>query len=350
MIANKATWKLCLLAVLTPVLGWAGNTVVGAGYVAPVPITVAPGELVTIFVQGVGASFTHPVAASALPLPTMLEGISVSLGQSVSPQGPIAVPLVAVFPVATCISTQLTGCAAVTGITLQIPFEMGVFTVPSLGARNVAQLTVTENGASGATVELLPRVDKIHVIRQRDTLTAPESQATELFAAEAIVTHADGSLVSSVAPGNPGEILLLWAVGLGQTNPVVASGQATPAPAPTAPVVLVFDFTPNAEPSRPTATAEGMVLSPTASTSGPLVPVFSGLTPGAVGLYQVNFAVPVPPPGVARCGGGPGTIFSNLTVSIGRDESFDGAGICVAAGAPAGASSKAQGSLPAARR
>jgi uncharacterized protein (TIGR03437 family) len=52
----------------------------------------------------------------------------------------------------------------------------------------------------------------------------------------------------------------------------------------------------------------------------------AALTSGFVGLYQVNFVVPELPAGYLwRCG----MVNSNLTVSIGRKTSFDGAGICV---------------------
>jgi uncharacterized protein (TIGR03437 family) len=56
-------------------------------------------------------------------------------------------------------------------------------------------------------------------------------------------------------------------------------------------------------------------------------PLYSGLVPGYVGLYQINFIVPPPPAGTQSCSG---TVQSNLTVSVGGLASFDGAGICVA--------------------
>jgi hypothetical protein len=52
-------------------------------------------------------------------------------------------------------------------------------------------------------------------------------------------------------------------------------------------------------------------------------------------LYQINFIVPPPPAGLPPCPD-PATIVafgnvapSNLTVSVGSNFSFDGAGICV---------------------
>jgi uncharacterized protein (TIGR03437 family) len=61
-------------------------------------------------------------------------------------------------------------------------------------------------------------------------------------------------------------------------------------------------------------------------------PLYSGLVPGYVGLYQINFIVPQPPAGILSCSG---TVQSNLTVSVGGQTSFEGAGICVT---PAGSS------------
>jgi uncharacterized protein (TIGR03437 family) len=63
------------------------------------------------------------------------------------------------------------------------------------------------------------------------------------------------------------------------------------------------------------------------------IPIYAGLAPGYVGLYQINFTVPPPPVGTPPCSG---AVQSNLTVSVGGLASFDGAGICVAASQPGG--------------
>ena len=62
----------------------------------------------------------------------------------------------------------------------------------------------------------------------------------------------------------------------------------------------------------------------------------TGATQGFIGLYQINFIVPQPPAGIEPCVDnaslvqGGVAVQSNLTVSVGSDFSFDGAGICVA--------------------
>jgi hypothetical protein len=52
-----------------------------------------------------------------------------------------------------------------------------------------------------------------------------------------------------------------------------------------------------------------------------------GLTPGQVGLYQINVKLPMVFPALEACGGFVG---STLTINVAGDSSFDGAAICVA--------------------
>jgi len=114
----------------------------------------------------------------------------------------------------------------------------------------------------------------------------------------------------------------MYAFGLGRTSPLVTSGAATPNPPPQLPLdefSLNFDSTPNAPPSFP-----GPSLRENAAVPAP---VYVGLVPGFVGLYQANFVVP-PAPGTpyVTCDG---SILSNLTVTLLGPNSYDGAGICV---------------------
>ncbi len=111
----------------------------------------------------------------------------------------------------------------------------------------------------------------------------------------------------------------MYALGLGPATPPVGTGQPTPLPAPVTQeqFTLMFDWRANATPSR--------VFSPPPQPSSL---IFAGLTPGAVGLYQVNFLVPSPPGPLLACGD---VIQSNLTVNLLGAVSFDGAPICVQA-------------------
>jgi uncharacterized protein (TIGR03437 family) len=129
-------------------------------------------------------------------------------------------------------------------INAQAPFE--------LAAGGQYQIQVTSGGAVGApgSVYLAP------------ISPALASTPTGMIIAQ----HADYSLVTEDAPAKPGEIILIYLSGLGGTDTPVVSG----APSPGAPL------------AHPLAT-------PSVLLSGQPVPVvFSGLSPGAVGLYQIN--------------------------------------------------------------
>jgi uncharacterized protein (TIGR03437 family) len=152
---NKSSYLIlcvCLGAGLNATLGQMPPAVVGSDFTATVPIFIAPGGLTTIFVQGIGSKIVQPVVAATVPLPTKLGGISVSLKQTESPQGPIAVPLLAVFPVNACRSLVFQPCSTITGINLQIPFELvPTSSTPPILVTNYAQLVVSEEGGGQAT-------------------------------------------------------------------------------------------------------------------------------------------------------------------------------------------------------
>lgn len=131
--------------------------------------------------------------------------------------------------------------------------------------------------------------------------------------------------------------MVIYAYGLGQTTPPVKTGNATPVPAPVLlnghTVIVQFDFRPNAGPALP-------YINPLIAATGqaPLIPgaLFAGLTPGQVGLYQINVKIPDTVPSIPACTGTiasigniTNTVLSNLTIGIGGVSSFDGAAICV---------------------
>jgi uncharacterized protein (TIGR03437 family) len=86
-----------------------------------------------------------------------------------------------------------------------------------------------------------------------------------------IAQHLDYSLVNNGKPAKPGEPLTIYLAGMGATNPALLSGAQAPS-------------------SEPLARA---TTAPTLLLDGQNADVlFAGLTPGAVGLYQINFTVP----------------------------------------------------------
>jgi uncharacterized protein (TIGR03437 family) len=167
----------------------------------------------------------------------------------------------------------------------------------------------------------------VHFLTACDVVIAGASQPQNFpaFPCQAMITHADGMLVSQSNPAHGGEELVAYATGLGQTNPALTTGQPSAASSPTVTTFLLdFNYHANALPARPLA----------ASVTG-FAPVFTGATQGFVGLYQINFVVPAPPLGTLPCVASSGALVNgnviqtNLTVSAGSVFSFDGAGICV---------------------
>ena len=85
-----------------------------------------------------------------------------------------------------------------------------------------------------------------------------------------IVRSANNELVTVSNPVHRGDDLIIYATGLGRTSPEIPVGS----PAPFEPLARVLD--------TPVITLGGVAL-----------PVsFAGLTPGLVGVYQVNVIVP----------------------------------------------------------
>ncbi len=93
----------------------------------------------------------------------------------------------------------------------------------------------------------------------------------------AVAEHADGSLITPAAPAQGGEVVVLYAAGLGRTVPDTSSG-ALPQ---TAASILYA--------SQLQILLNGIPL-PGASI------YYAGVTPGFAGLYQINVALPDPVP------------------------------------------------------
>jgi uncharacterized protein (TIGR03437 family) len=291
----------------------AAQNITGAGYTVPAPVSVAPGQILTFFVDGIG---TFDIRA------TLQQGSAVT------------VPIIDVQSVFTCtpILPQTT-CGSLVAVTVQIPYELVppcVACASPVAVINTA-LSLSGNGNT-AVVQLNPFTDQIHVLTRCDVVinfsgSLPLNNNFGLPCAP-VVTHASLVSVSATNPASPGEELIAWTTGLGATNPPAATGQSAKVPLPTAQTFGIdYNYTVNALATKP---RPGFIPGPT------LAPVYSGLAPGFPGLYQINFVVPPGPPnGIAQCSSpgtyGPGSnpVISNLTVSFGGSSSFDGAGICV---------------------
>jgi uncharacterized protein (TIGR03437 family) len=225
-----------------------------------------------------------------------------------------------------------------TAITVQIPYELiptCTEVCPSFAFAIPPLLTLSQNGQALTSIELNPLADEVHVLTACDVAVGPPTpQPANLtgLPCAPLVTHTNGTLVSAGSPASAGETLTAWTFGLGQTNPAAATGKPAAMATTVETFNLDFNYQINALPAKPYTGDPDTIL---------IHPLYSGLAPGYVGLYQVNFTVPAGPPnGIARCSQ-PGAVAlggnapqSNLTVSIGGQSSFDGAGICVATQIP----------------
>ena len=83
----------------SPVIG-------GPGYSFPIPLPVAPGQVITLFVQGVNTQLTAPVRATTTPWPTTLAGVKVTYTQGSAEPAPI----LEVRPISTCLEIGRASC------------------------------------------------------------------------------------------------------------------------------------------------------------------------------------------------------------------------------------------------
>jgi uncharacterized protein (TIGR03437 family) len=85
------------------------------------------------------------------------------------------------------------------------------------------------------------------------------------------ILHANYTPVSAAAPARPGEVLIIFATGLGQVDAKLDSGQVAP--------------------TSPLARSIAPLVVQVGGSS--IVPDFAGLAPGFIGLYQVNVTIPL---------------------------------------------------------
>jgi uncharacterized protein (TIGR03437 family) len=194
---------------------------------------MTPGGIATIFGQNLTS--VSGVSMSGSELTSQLNGTSVNVNGLPAP----------LFAVASSGSAQQ--------INFQVPWEIGY--------ASTAQVTVVNNG-----------VDSLSV-------TVPVSLAQPgLFTSDGVHVSAehgsDSSPITALNPAVAGETVVLFGTGLGPVVPPVGSGLGAP--------------------SKPPATT---LITPSVLVGGlPALVTFSGMTPGFVGLYQLNVVLPLETP------------------------------------------------------
>jgi uncharacterized protein (TIGR03437 family) len=202
----------------------------------------------------------NPVGGAPLSPGTIAQVYGTGLATSSNSTGAAPLPMTFNNTFALVGSTQAPLYFLSSGqINIQIPYEAP--------ATQQVPIVLSVNNALTLPVMLSIVPATPGVLSADDGPTTPDVQND----AHIIAQHsADFSLVSSSNPAKPGEYLVMYLVGMGPTNPSVPSGAATPS-SPFSPVV-----------NQPTVTV----------ASQPSTVAFAGLTPGFVGLYQINFQVP----------------------------------------------------------
>ena len=181
---------------------------------------VAPGDV--CIVRGEQLSLSTPASAAGFPLPTGLGGATVLVNDVLAP----------LF------------YTSFGQIAFQMPYGMPA---------GMALVRVERDGQVGNTVT-------VYVA----------SVAAQIL----VVTDTSYQLRDASHPTKAGETLILWAIGLGATNPLVEAGAAAPLYPPAVsvnPPQVVFSGT---------------------NTSALVTPAFVGLSGGSAGLYQVIVTVP----------------------------------------------------------
>ncbi len=294
----------------SPLSAQTQNQIAGSGYAIPVPVgAAAPGQVLTLFVSGLNVP---DATASGTPLPRTLSGIAINVNTQI-PNYPTSLPIFSVVTYDYCSGRTGTSCP-LTQVTVQIPTEQTCFPNgfpnPCMVAPTIS-LSVHSSGTAGQSFVFNITGSQPHIVNGCDTIFGNKGGSCY-----SLVTHADGTFVGDAGypngpPAKPGETITFYAVGLGQTNPVVGTGQAAPASPPAVvapaslPLVVSYRLSlPAASPAPP------VVWAPVGRW---IYPSYVGLVPGYVGLYQINVALP---PELAQAQALPGSANCPVTARI----------------------------------
>ena len=202
---------------------------------------IAAGTLVSLFGSQLAPSVE---GATSIPLPRELASTSVKVNG-------IAAPLIFVSP---------------GQINFQVPFEV---------AEGTGLVQVTREGQAGNTVSatVLNRSPGIFLIGIGEYgAIQNHSQGLNFPIPSAVAAAVKPGL--NAAPARPGDILIIYATGLGPVTPETRTGEAASGDPLSFSVDVPF---------------VNFSLSPFGLVGTPL---FAGLTPGFVGLFQINVALP----------------------------------------------------------
>ena len=310
-----------LLFLLTVSIGYAQTATVARGPIYQNLSIVSPGQVTTFVVSGLAIPPGGFAEASGIPLPLQLGGISAKVYQLGGTS--VAVPILLVTSSSTCADLfPQVACATAEQITVQVPYELFYTNPGSSGFPVLSTVVFSDQAGNTASLPLRIYEDTIHIINSCDILGRYSPVCDDVIVSP---SGAPRSVVFKV-----GDILVAYAWGLGPTEPAVASGSAPAQPVSVrGPIEVAYDFHPNAQPIKPDISPFG--IQPTHIFPAPL---FAGLVPGFVGLYQINIQIPPVPAGTPACGSPIAAnplnlVLTNLTITVIGTTSTDGFAVCV---------------------
>lgn len=218
-----------LAALSTP--GSVVTAVVSATLDPSTSTSLVPGGLISIFGTNLARVATDLSGWSGQTLPYTLNGVHVTIGGRPA-------PLLYVSP---------------SQINAQVPLDMPLPPIAFGQSRTAMVLVSDSNGALAS-----------------ETLRVDLTQPSIFFSpSPAILKNADFSLVSAANPCKPGDVILIYGTGMGETTPPIVAGQILP---------------------------NGLIantLPPSVSIGGrPASVIYSIASPAFPGLYQVAVTVP----------------------------------------------------------
>jgi uncharacterized protein (TIGR03437 family) len=200
----------------------------GASYAPQAPL--APGSFVAIF----GSSLADaPASAASLPLPTTLSGSSIVLAGR---QAPLMF-------------------ASGGQVSAMIPYGIAV---------NTAQQVAVAHGNSISVPQ------QITIAAAAPGIFASDGSGKGQGIIVGVKASGDQAVADAGHPVSAGDVVVIYCTGLGEVNPPIVAGNAA-------------SLTQLEQAVNPVTVTIGGVSAPV---------LFSGLTPGYVGLYQVNATVP----------------------------------------------------------
>ena len=209
------------------------DSLVASGYSLPTGAAVAPGQVPQAVCAGGRRNLNWPGFCHLLAA-AHYSGGHFDLG------GGVAGSIFAVVPFSSCDGTvfasdvflayQSHPCRSFVAITLQVPFEMPVSPVggPSNTAVSV-DFIISEGGVAKVAVAMNTNADQVHVLTDCDTpLASSAASQANAGGCNGLVYHSDGSaafVTKDYRPAQPGEQLVMYALGLGPVSPQVQTGR-----------------------------------------------------------------------------------------------------------------------------